>query len=1211
MSIDSEGTYPIGRSGNWHGGIHKLSRSPEGWVEPYFNGKAIACKIQKEYLKIHLNTTITVDEYNTWISDEEKKAYTKAERNLYKTESPPEREFSTSYVLLEHRITIPKAKTKADNKEIDLTFNIFTFYMHLLPYGIWEAKQRNFGRLPFYLKWSKFKITNVNKNVSYLTVGDNKIYNGTKCIIVNEKIFYPSENLVKNGCIPIETVIGKSDKIIIQIDVSSSYIDKYLKMKLKPIQDKVIALYNTNVSASVYPYYPQELYLLGYINLKQFKGYFRVDFQKEEREPDRWFKVKNYIIIKFKNIDNSIIENCSKGIIINSAIEKQSHDRCWLYEENPVSKITFKAVLLETYNQKDKQSLINKGFVVTLEGKEYVIISPSGNLRPQNYSNYDDLYIFFNNKVVDNTTLKIKLSSLNVAPYSIFHSNKGENLYFYQLKKKTFILDKYDIKQISSSPNVVGFTVVQLCFDEKKEYTVVASANDFELVKDDRPTSILKITLGEGLQEEGIPCSDDVGYIRELLHKDDTFTHMDSWRDKGEIKIDITEIKNYNRTIKRRLTYVEGEAEFQRNVIINDTYCQKISQNGENDICVLKQDYKDEIKVYSTDYIGKIGKFDNIEKCYHVETFFTNDTLIRDLFEEKYIFNKYHVTSDLQLYEKKVEKGLELYFPALMEWSVIKTCGNYSFIKLEKLALYFNNADVKKQDNGKYRIEKTIKQIYVQNEVVSLSGTSVSPKFEKFKDLIKSVLLLNLEFEEEPKYAIPKNKYTGLYFDTNADLTIFTCWIKTELLHNNDFSEKDMLYIVGGHERKTCNTYTVYDSYPELFEKISDKVEASFYKFEEEQGYNGAKYVRFTSKGKTYYCKRTDLKGGNVLNWKDHFYMIDNSKHVDGIYCDDINDALGLEVTDKKRGPVQISSYNLLKLQNRVCKFPMEWNKDLHKLCRKNADCEKCGENCSQKRVYDIFSKADVWHEIKDKIEAHEDNIWHVHPDYFWNYAKNNLIHEFNPYFGKHMTIEDIEFDCKNNPGFAPIYDPRRGSNNVNKDEFKDSYGNSYAMVTAHFNRIMYNDKHHEGIDFRGSVGVEIRSFIFGHVINAGWTRGGYGQVLIVANERDEGIYMLAHLSGFAKGIQRGSKIEPHDVVAYVGQSGNGEKDYWVPERIPGAGPHLHVSYYKVQYKASDDSNDDLNKYVIKVNDKLEFQSNLQNSNIRSPFKHDEPKQQP
>lgn len=92
--------------------------------------------------------------------------------------------------------------------------------------------------------------------------------------------------------------------------------------------------------------------------------------------------------------------------------------------------------------------------------------------------------------------------------------------------------------------------------------------------------------------------------------------------------------------------------------------------------------------------------------------------------------------------------------------------------------------------------------------------------------------------------------------------------------------------------------------------------------------------------------------------------------------------------------------------------------------------------------------------------------------------------------------------------------------------------------------------RQHNGLDFRADIGDAVLATGFGKVKFAG-RQSTLGLIVII----DHGFgyeTLYAHLSGLAKGIKRGAKIERGQQIAMAGDSGLSE------------GPHLH---YEVHYK--------------------------------------------
>jgi murein DD-endopeptidase MepM/ murein hydrolase activator NlpD len=240
-----------------------------------------------------------------------------------------------------------------------------------------------------------------------------------------------------------------------------------------------------------------------------------------------------------------------------------------------------------------------------------------------------------------------------------------------------------------------------------------------------------------------------------------------------------------------------------------------------------------------------------------------------------------------------------------------------------------------------------------------------------------------------------------------------------------------------------------------------------------------------------------------------------------------------------------------------------------------------------------IMKQAD----IKKDSGFSEKELWHFHPVYFYKHV--NIIRsgqEFNPYLGKeNITRGGITVHVVDNPGFAPVYTTGDKKYTCDNIDF-------YADITGLFGQY-YSDygRFHEGVDFNGTNGTEIKSFMCARVLNFGWTTDPYGIVLILANELGKGIYMLAHLQKVADNIQPGTIIQPNEVVAYVGESGNRIDNYWSTHN---SGPHLHVSYYDVQYDIDADRRGEFYK---KNGDVISFGSSLgwNNPTEKNPFWHD------
>ena len=89
--------------------------------------------------------------------------------------------------------------------------------------------------------------------------------------------------------------------------------------------------------------------------------------------------------------------------------------------------------------------------------------------------------------------------------------------------------------------------------------------------------------------------------------------------------------------------------------------------------------------------------------------------------------------------------------------------------------------------------------------------------------------------------------------------------------------------------------------------------------------------------------------------------------------------------------------------------------------------------------------------------------------------------------------------------------------------------------------------KRHTGVDFAAVTGTPIRATSDGVIEHVG-PSGGYGNLVIVKHWSNYST-AYAHMSRFANGIHKGSKVSQGDVIGFVGTTG------W------STGPHLHYEF--------------------------------------------------
>jgi len=91
---------------------------------------------------------------------------------------------------------------------------------------------------------------------------------------------------------------------------------------------------------------------------------------------------------------------------------------------------------------------------------------------------------------------------------------------------------------------------------------------------------------------------------------------------------------------------------------------------------------------------------------------------------------------------------------------------------------------------------------------------------------------------------------------------------------------------------------------------------------------------------------------------------------------------------------------------------------------------------------------------------------------------------------------------------------------------------------------ILGYNRMHQGTDFAAPLGTPIMASGAGIILKAGWCGGGGNCVKIRHNSTYSTVY--AHMSKFARGIQKGVRVNQGQIIGYVGSTGM------------STGPHLH-----------------------------------------------------
>ena len=112
----------------------------------------------------------------------------------------------------------------------------------------------------------------------------------------------------------------------------------------------------------------------------------------------------------------------------------------------------------------------------------------------------------------------------------------------------------------------------------------------------------------------------------------------------------------------------------------------------------------------------------------------------------------------------------------------------------------------------------------------------------------------------------------------------------------------------------------------------------------------------------------------------------------------------------------------------------------------------------------------------------------------------------------------------------------------INGARLSSAYGNRKHPILGY-------TKMHTGTDFAAPTGTPIMASGSGVILKAGWCGGGGNCVKIRHNSTYSTVY--AHMSKFARGIKKGTRVTQGQIIGYVGSTGM------------STGPHLHYEVIK------------------------------------------------
>lgn len=103
------------------------------------------------------------------------------------------------------------------------------------------------------------------------------------------------------------------------------------------------------------------------------------------------------------------------------------------------------------------------------------------------------------------------------------------------------------------------------------------------------------------------------------------------------------------------------------------------------------------------------------------------------------------------------------------------------------------------------------------------------------------------------------------------------------------------------------------------------------------------------------------------------------------------------------------------------------------------------------------------------------------------------------------------------------------------------------GFSSARFHPVLQRWRAHKGIDYGAPTGTRVRATGNGTVASVG-NMGGYGKAIVL---RHQGRFttLYAHLSRFAPGLRKGSRVNQGDTIGFVGATGL------------ASGPHLHYEF--------------------------------------------------
>lgn len=107
--------------------------------------------------------------------------------------------------------------------------------------------------------------------------------------------------------------------------------------------------------------------------------------------------------------------------------------------------------------------------------------------------------------------------------------------------------------------------------------------------------------------------------------------------------------------------------------------------------------------------------------------------------------------------------------------------------------------------------------------------------------------------------------------------------------------------------------------------------------------------------------------------------------------------------------------------------------------------------------------------------------------------------------------------------------------------------------------------RRHQGQDIMAATGTPVVAAGGGRVLRIGWNQYGGWRLLLALDDAPGYRLYYAHLNGYGPNLYEGARVQPGQLVGYVGSTGYGPEG--TRGRFP---PHLHVGLYRQDGTAVD-----------------------------------------